>query len=159
RSPIVVANASIAVTAVVPSRIAIPARSLRRRCLRKLSMSSRKNISVPSPLEHRSQLAQIRSLNHHLAAPHSRLQRNRITTTFSPHRRGIQRRSAHLARNPLVANIKTHRPADSARISYRNNRAIRLFEQQKTYLSISALAVVDMHSIAMQLIVVDVSCW
>src|SRR6266478_5368486 len=109
RSPIVVASASIAVTAVVPSRIATPASILRRRCLRKLSISRRKNISVPSPfpqpwcpqhspkrlknrkteslktdlqkllvlpfpspfphapspLKHRCQLAQIRSLNHH----------------------------------------------------------------------------------------------
>src|SRR5437764_9196062 len=116
----VVASASIAVTAVVPSRIATPASILRRRCRRKLSISRRKNISVPSPfhqhspnktekpkteslklfsnsllilpfpilpltLKDRSQLTQIRSLNHHLPTPYRRLQRNRIAPAFLPH--------------------------------------------------------------------------
>src|SRR6266478_9508593 len=117
RSPIVVASASIAVTAVVPSRIATPASILRRRCLRKLSISRRKNISVPSPFpstlpspfKDRSKLAQICSLNHHLAAPHTRRQRNRIAPALLPHRRCVQRRGAHLARNPLVSDVETHR--------------------------------------------------
>src|ERR1700720_1179988 len=113
RSPIVVASASIAVTAVVPSRIATPASILRRRCLRKLSISRRKNISValpfpqrsPSPFKDRCQLTQIGRVNHHLATPHSGLQRNRIAPALLPHRRGIQRRSTHLARNSLVSDI------------------------------------------------------
>src|ERR1700692_4125335 len=157
RSPIVVASASIAVTAVVPSRIATPASILRRRCRRKRSIRRRKIISVASPfpstLKDRGELAQIRSLNHHLATPYSRLQWNRIASALLSHRSCIQRRSAHLARNPLVAGIETHRPADLARIGDGNNRAVRLLEQQKTKLDIAALAIVQVHAIAMQLVV------
>src|SRR6266566_4234683 len=168
RSPIVVASASIAVTAVVPSRIATPASILRRRCLRKLSISRRKNISVPLPfpstfpspfpstLKDRSKLAQICGLNHHLSTPHTRLQRNRIAPALLPHRRCVQRRGAHLARNPLVSDIETHRPTDLASIRNRNNRPIRLLEEQKTNLDVTPLAVVKMHAIAMQLVVVHI---
>src|SRR5580692_5048729 len=51
RSPMVVARASIAVTAVVPRRMAMPARSLRRRWRRKDSIRRRKNIYATSCLE------------------------------------------------------------------------------------------------------------
>src|ERR1700723_1679623 len=155
RSPMVVARASIAVTAVVPNRIAIPASILRRRCRRKLSMSRRKNISDPSPLEDRSQLAEIRSLNHHVATLYGRLQWDGVAAALLAHRRGVEGRGAHLAGDALIADVEAHRSADLAGVGDRDDGAVGLFEEKKADLKIAALAVVEVDAVAVKLVVVD----
>src|SRR5579875_1468273 len=134
RSPTVVARASMAVTAVVPSRIAAPASSLRRRCRTKLSATRRKNIAalLSRPVEDGNERLEFSLGDDHLAGLNAGLQRDRIAAAGLTHGRGHQRRRAHFAGDALLAHVEAHRPADVAGVRDGDDVAVRLAEEQET---------------------------
>src|ERR1700727_801742 len=102
------ARASIAVTAVVPSRMARPASVLRRRCRLKLSISNRKNIAPALSFEDRNQRLEVCCLNDYLATAYRRLQRDWIAAALLAHGRCVERGGAHLAGDSLAADVEAY---------------------------------------------------
>src|ERR1700680_4719384 len=72
------------------------------------------------------------------------------------HRRGVEGRGAHLAGDALAANVEAYRAADAAGVGYGDDVAVGLAEEKEADLRLAALAVVDVHAVAVQLVVVDV---
>src|SRR5438270_10320905 len=155
RSPMVVARASMAVTAVAPSRMATPARSLRRRWRRNDSRRRRKNIGGLLFLEDRDQFAEVVCGDGDFAVGNSRLQRDRVAASRRAYGLRSDRARAHLADDSLRALVEPDRAADLAGVGDRDDLAVGLLVQQEADLRRVAFAVVDVHSETVQVVIID----